>query len=347
MSRRRPIDLRSDTVTQPTPAMREAMAKAEVGDDVFGGDPTLNRLQEVAAERLGCEAALFTPSGSMANQIAVALHCRAGDGVIAETRGHTFRWEVGGMQALTGAVSIPVDAPAGKLTPALIEAAVPPDAYYVVQPRLLILENSHNMAGGTCLDADQLAACADAGREHGLAVHLDGARMFNACAATGATAAEFASSADSTMFCLSKGLGAPVGSLLCGSRDFIEEARRVRKRFGGGMRQAGILAAAGLIALEEGPGLLAEDHRRARRLAEGVAELPGIELDLASVETNIVIFGTPGRAAGPLVAALAEWGVLAVPSAAEQVRFVTHRDLDDEQVEAALAAAREVFGTAA
>ena len=340
---RRPVDLRSDTVTQPTDAMRRAMAEAEVGDDVFGADPTVNRLQEVAAERVGCEAALFTPSGSMANQIAVAIHCRPGDGVLAEARGHTFNWELGAMEACTGAVALRVPAPEGRLSPELIRAALPPDVYFVVQARLLILENSHNMAGGSCLAPEDFRACAEAAREAGLAVHLDGARVFNACAATGAGPEAFFGAVDSGMFCLSKGLGAPVGSLLCGSRAFIEEARRVRKRFGGGMRQAGILAAAGLLALEEGPALLVEDHRRAKRLADGLAGLPGVELDPATVETNIVIFGTPGRSGREVVEALAGQGVLAVASGAEQVRFVTHRDVDDEQVEHALAASRTVF----
>jgi threonine aldolase len=343
VSGRRPIDLRSDTVTRPSPEMRRAMAEAEVGDDVFGDDPTVNRLQELAAETVGCEAALFTPSGSMANQIAVAIRCRPGDGVIAEAQGHTFNWEVGAMEALSGAVAHPVAAPRGLLSPSLIEAAIPPDVYYVTQPALLVLENSHAMAGGTCLRPEELSACAAAGRAHGLAVHLDGARLFNACVATGSQPAEHGRSVDSLAFCLSKGLGAPVGSLLCGSAEFVREARRVRKRFGGGMRQVGVLAAAGLVALEQGPALLGEDHRRARRLADGLSELPTAELDPREVETNIVMVGVPGRRAADIVGGLAERGVLAVAAGPEQVRFVTHRDVDDEQVDAALAAADDVF----
>jgi threonine aldolase len=324
--------------------MRKAMAEAEVGDDVFGEDPTVRELEERAAEAFGQDAGLFMPSGTMANQVAIAVHCRPGDDVVVEARGHTMSYELGAMSALSGACPRPVEAPRGLLTPTHVEAALFPDAYYLPRARLVILENSHAMAGGTVHALTAFASTVATARRRGLAVHLDGARVWNAALAAGCRPLDYGRQVDSGMFCLSKGLGAPVGSVLCGSAAFVAEARRVRKRFGGGMRQVGVLAAAGLVALETGPALLAEDHRRARVLAEALADLPGAELDLDAVETNIVIAHTRQRPAAAVVADLESRGVRAVPAAPHAVRFVTHRDVDDAQIDRALAALREVFG---
>lgn len=336
------IDLRSDTVTRPTPEMRRAMAEAEVGDDVFGEDPTVRRLEEKAAAMLEKEAALFVPSGTMGNQVAIHVHTRPGSEVIAEARSHVIDWELAAMAALSGCLPRPVPAPRGRLTWALIEPALSPPVYYRAPTALIVLENTHNMAGGTVLP---LAAVDEITREahrRGLPVHLDGARIFNAAAALGTPASRLAAGCDSVMFCLSKGLSAPVGSLLLGTRDFIAEARRVRKLFGGGMRQVGVLAAAGLVALETMPDRLAEDHVRARRLAEGLAAVPGFRIDPAAVETNIVIVELETGDAAQLVAALREEGVLAVPVGKREVRFVTHREVGHAEIDAAVAAARRV-----
>jgi threonine aldolase len=276
------IDLRSDTVTKPTPEMRRAMADAEVGDDVYGEDPTINRLQDRAAEIFEKQAAIFVPTGSMGNQTAIKLHTRPGQEVIIEERGHIFNFEMAAMAAISGTLARPVRSNDGSgiLTWSEIAPAIhAQSAYYVAPTGLIALENSHNLAGGTLLTRDRTEdICA---RAHALKipVHLDGARIFNAAVALGESVANLARPADSVMFCLSKGLGAPVGSMLLGSNAFIEEARVVRKMLGGGMRQAGVLAAAGLIALEETPKRLHEDHENARRLAEGLAALPGMKID--------------------------------------------------------------------
>src|SRR5437764_9206642 len=276
------IDLRSDTVTKPTPAMRRAMAEAEVGDDVYGEDPTVNRLQERAAEIFGKEAAIFVPTGSMGNQIAVKLHTRPGQEVVIEERGHIFNFEMAAMAAVSGTIPRPVRSSDGSgiLTWDEIEAALHVGgAYYVAPTGLIALENSHNLAGGTLLTRSRTEEICERAHERKLPVHLDGARIFNAATALAESVADLARPVDSVMFCLSKALGAPVGSMLLGSRDFITAARSWRKLLGGGMRQAGVLAAAGLIALEESPKLLPEDHANARRLAEGVAEVAGIQID--------------------------------------------------------------------
>src|SRR5918911_271886 len=307
------IDLRSDTVTKPTPAMRRAMAEAEVGDDVYGEDPTVNRLQERAAEIFAKEAALFVPTGSMGNQIAVKLHTRPGTEVVIEERGHIYNFEMAAMAAVSGTLARPVRSRDGSgiLTWAEIESALhvkATSAYYVAPTGLVAIENSHNLAGGAVYTrARTEEGCARA-HELGLPAPLDRPRLFNAAAAQGETVAALARLADSVMFCLSKALGAPVGSMLLGPRAFVEEARRWRKLLGGGMRQAGVLAAAGLVPLEESPRLLPEDHANARRLAEGVAELPGVEIDPERVVTNIVIFDVAdtGRAATEICARLQE-----------------------------------------
>ncbi len=334
-----PIDLRSDTVTKPDAEMRRAMAEAEVGDDVFGEDPTVNRLEEEGAAAVGMEAALFVPSGTMGNQIALHLHGRPGGEVICEAGCHIVNYEVGGMAAISGLLPRILSSPQGLLDPAAVEAAIAPNEGYA-HTVLIEVENTANMAGGTIYDRPRLEAILDVGRRHRLPVHFDGARVFNAAVALGVSVATLAAGFDSLMVSLSKGLGAPVGSLLCGRRDFIREARRVRKMLGGGMRQAGILAAAGLIALRKGPDRLPEDHENASRLAHGLAGLRGIELDPATVRTNIVIFRlTPELCGGSAAAFLSrteEAGVLGGSVNQEKVRFVTHRDVSRAQIDEAI-----------
>jgi threonine aldolase len=341
------IDLRSDTVTRPSAAMRSAMASAEVGDDVYGEDPTVNRLEARAAEIFGREAAIFVPTGSMGNQIAIKLHTQPGQEVICEARAHIFDWEMAMVSAFSGCQLRTVPGDRGVLTWDQIKTALAPKIYYRPQTGLISLENSHNMAGGTVTSPEIYEEIWSGARDAGIPVHLDGARVFNAAAALNIPVAELTCGFSSVMFCLSKGLGAPVGSMLVGSRRFIERARSVRKMLGGGMRQAGILAAAGLIALEEMPQRLHEDHANARLLAEGVAALPKVEIDLATVQTNIVIFRVRGVSdVTPLLAKLKKRGVLAGSAAADQVRFVTHLDVDRAACEAALAVTAEVIASA-
>jgi threonine aldolase len=326
------IDLRSDTVTKPTPAMREAMASAEVGDDVYGEDPTINRLENEAAEVFGKEAAIFVPTGTMGNQIAIRLHTQHGQEVICEARSHVLDWEMAMMAAFAGCTARTVAAERGILTWEHIKPAIGAKIYYRAQTALICLENSHNMAGGTVTPLNVMEAVWAGAREAGLPVHLDGARVFNAAAALGIDVAKLTSGFDTVMFCLSKGLGAPVGSMLVGSRKAIAQARIHRKALGGGMRQAGILAAAGLIALREMPKRLAEDHANARLLAEAVAGQAKVaEIDMGAVQTNIVIFKlkNDGDAAG-FTAALKEKGVLVSAIGPHAVRFVTHYDVDRE-----------------
>jgi threonine aldolase len=338
------IDLRSDTVTKPTAAMRQAMASAEVGDDVYGEDPTVNRLETRAAEIFAREAAIFVPTGSMGNQIAIKLHTQPGQEVIVEARGHIVDWEMGMVSAFSGCHLRTVAGDRGVLTWDKIRGALAPKIYYRPQTGLIALENSHNMAGGTVTTPDVYEEIWCGARDAGIPVHLDGARVFNAAAALNLPVAELTSGFSSVMFCLSKGLCAPVGSMLVGSRKFIERARSVRKMLGGGMRQAGVIAAAGLIALEDMPKRLQEDHANARLLAEGVAELPGVDIDLATVQTNIVIFSVAGIFdVAPLLAKLKQRGVLAGAAAAHQVRFVTHNDVDQAACEAALRITTEVL----
>ena len=337
------IDLRSDTVTLPTPEMRRAMAEAEVGDDVFREDPTVSRLQERAAEILGFEAALFVPSGTMGNQIAVRLHTRPGQEVITEARAHIYNWEMASMAAFSGCLARPVAAPRGILTWDLIEPALSPPVYYRAPTGLVALENTHNMAGGTVMSADETQAVIRGARRRGLPVHLDGARIFIPATALGESAASLAAGCDSVMFCLSKGLAAPVGSLLLGSRGFIEEAWGVRKMFGGGMRQVGFLAAAGLVALNTMSSRLAEDHDNAQRLARGLADLSGCRVEPDSVRTNIVMLDLEHRSSLPVLEELRAAGVLAVSTGPRQLRFVTHKDVARRDVDLALEAARRVF----
>ena len=334
------IDLRSDTVTKPDAEMRRAMAEAEVGDDVFGEDPTVNRLEEEGAAAAGMEAALFVPSGTMGNQIALHLHGRPGGEVICDSKCHIVNHEIGAMAVVSGLLPRTLVSPGGLLDPDAVEAAIAPDVSYNSRTVLIEVENSHNLAGGTVYDRPRLDALLEVGRRHGLPVHLDGARIFNAALALGTTVPALTAGFDSVMYCLSKGLGAPVGSLLCGRRDFVAEARRVRKMLGGGMRQVGVLAAAGLVALRQGPARLPQDHENAGRLARALAEIPGIELDLATVRTNIVIFRLgPELCAGSsttFLARLQEAGVLGGRVSHDQVRLVTHRDVGRGQIDQAI-----------
>ncbi len=336
------IDLRSDTVTRPTAAMRAAMAAAEVGDDVYGEDPTVNKLEARAAEIFGREAAIFVPTGTMGNVIAMRLHTQHGQEVICESRAHVLDWEMAMMSAFAGCQARTVAAERGILTWAHIKPAIAPKIYYRAQAGLISLENTHNMAGGTVTPLAVFEEIWAGAKEAGLPVHLDGARVFNAATALGISVKELTRGFDTVMFCLSKGLGAPVGSMLVGSRENIDRARSFRKALGGGMRQAGVLAAAGLIALEEGPALLAEDHRNARVLADAVAAEEKLEIDLGAVQTNIVIFTLKnGGNAAALTAALKAKGVLSSAIGPHTVRFVTHRDVDRAACERAAAILHE------
>jgi threonine aldolase len=322
------IDLRSDTVTKPTPAMRAAMAAAEVGDDVYQEDPTVNRLEQRAAEIFGREAALFVPSGTMGNQTAIRLHTQHGQEVICESRSHIMDWEMAMAAAFSGCALRTIPTERGILTWSDIEPHIYPRHYHRAQTGLISLENSHNLAGGTVTPLPVLEEIWAGARERGLAVHLDGARIFNASAALGVGVRELTRGFDTVMFCLSKGLGAPVGSMLVGTWEQMDRARIIRKGLGGGMRQAGILAAAGLIALEEGPKRLHEDHANARMLAERLATAPGLVIDPAAVQTNIVIYRLANRGdATALVAKLKERGILCGTVGRDGVRFVTHRDV--------------------
>ncbi len=321
------IDLRSDTVTRPTAAMRQAMAEAEVGDDVYGEDPTINRLEARAAEVLEREAAIFVPTGCMGNLIAARLHTQHGQEVICESRSHLLDWEMAMVAAFCGCVPRTIVAERGILTWKLIAPAIVPKIYYRAQTGLVWLENSHNMAGGTVTPLPIFEEIWAGAREAGLPTHLDGARIFNAATALGTNVATLTRGFDTVMFCLSKGLGAPVGSMLVGSAEAIANAKIFRKALGGGMRQAGILAAAGLIALNEMPQRLGEDHANARLLAEAVAAVPEVEIDLPAVQTNIVIFQLQGGDAAGFCARLKDEGVLASAVGPNSVRFVTHFDV--------------------
>jgi threonine aldolase len=323
-----PVDLRSDTVTRPTPEMRRAMAEAEVGDDVYGEDPTVNRLQARAAEVFGREAALFVPSGSMGNLIAIKVWTHHGNEVICEERGHINQFEMGAMSAVAGCLPRPIFVEDGILTWQRIEPLIQPHVYARAQTGLISLESSHNMAGGTVYPVEVSDEICDRAHSAGLPVHLDGARIFNAAVALNVDVKKLTRGFDTVMFCLSKGLGAPVGSMLVGSAELMARARVFRKALGGGMRQAGILAAAGLIALEEGPARLKDDHANARLLAEALANTEGVSIDLATVETNIVIFRlTAGSGAAELAKRLKARGVMAGAFGPDAIRLVTHRDV--------------------
>ncbi len=340
------VDLRSDTVTKPSPEMRRAMAEAEVGDDVYLEDPTVNRLQERAAEIFGREAALFVPSGSMGNLVAIKIHTRHGNEVICEERGHIYNYEMGSMCAVGGTVPRPIYSEDGVLRWEQVKRQIRPKVYYRAQTGLVSLESTHNMAGGTVYPPEVINEICDGAHALGIPVHLDGARVFNAATYLGVDVRSYTAKCDSVMFCLSKGLGAPVGSLLVGSREFIEKARVYRKTFGGGMRQVGVLAAAGLVALEKGPKRLVEDHRNARHLAEGLAQIPSIKVELARVQTNILILDVSGTGltSAELSARLKEHNVLASGVTPETMRMVTHLDVNREMMDRALEVMAHVVG---
>ena len=324
------IDLRSDTVTHPTPAMRKAMAEAEVGDDVFGDDPTVNRLQELAGALTGHEAGLFVASGTMANLVALLTHCALvrGAEVIVGDKSHTFLNETGGMAALGGIQPFPVpNQPDGTLRLGDIEAAIRTEDVHHPRTRLVCVENTQNLCGGACLTPEYTRQVADLAHAHGLTLHLDGARIFNAAVAQGVAAPALATPADSVMFCLSKGLSAPVGSVLCGSKDFIAEARRCRKMVGGGMRQAGVIAAAGIVALETMVERLEDDHANARRLADGLRAIPGLEVDPASPKTNMVYFNLASDlalSAAVVATRMRSHGIVLDAENSRRFRLVTH-----------------------
>ncbi len=339
------IDLRSDTVTRPTEEMREAMARAEVGDDVYLEDPTVNRLQEMAAALLGKEAALFVASGTMGNQVCLRLHTEPGQEVILEERSHIFNYEMGAMAVVSGVLPRPVRGEDGLLDWPSIESVIRPrSAYYVAQTGLIALENTHNMAGGAVMPLERMEEICLRAREAGLAVHLDGARIFNAAAALKRDPAQLARPFDSVMFCLSKGLSAPVGSIIVGSRPFIDRALAVRRMFGGAMRQVGVLAAAGIVALEKMVARLEEDHANAQLLARGLAETDGISIDPEKVQTNILVFdiAATGLNTVEFSAKLKERGVLANGINQREMRMVTHKDVSGGDIETALAIVRDV-----
>lgn len=340
------IDLRSDTVTKPTPAMREAMFMAEVGDDVYGEDPTVNRLEKDAAALFGREAAIFVPTGTMGNQIAIRLHTHSGQEVICEARAHVLDWEMAMIAAFSGCQVRTVSAERGILTWAAISSVIGPKISYRAQTGLVCVENTHNMAGGTITPLPITREICDGAHAVNLPVHLDGARIFNASVALGIEVAELTRGFDTVMFCLSKGLGAPAGSMLVSSKEAIEQARIFRKALGGGMRQAGILAAAGLVALHDMPTRLGEDHSNARLLAEAVAAEANVEIDLDAVQTNIVIFKLRGHGdAAAFCAGLKQKGILASAVGPHSVRFVTHYDVDREACERAASIVTEHLRT--
>jgi threonine aldolase len=342
------IDLRSDTVTRPTPEMRRAMAEAEVGDDVFGDDPTVNELQELAAGMLGKEAGLFVPTGSMGNQVALGSMARPGDEVVCESGAHFLHYEGGSVAAHLGLVARPLPGVNGVISVDQVAAAIRPGSEHNPRTAVVAIENTHNTAGGRVFPLETARAISAVCRERGAGLHLDGARLFNAQAATGTPATEWAACADTVTFCFSKGLGAPIGSMVVSTRERIAEARRLRKRLGGGMRQVGVIAAAARVALTSGVDRLVEDHANARRLADGLAEINPDAVDFAAVETNMVYvnlraFGIPGR---HVMEEMRKEGVITLALSDDAMRLVTHRDVSAEDVETSLKAFRKVFKAA-
>jgi len=333
----RQIDLRSDTVTHPTPAMRQAMASAELGDDGWGDDPTVNRLQETVAEMLGKEAAVFVPSGTMANLASVLSHCQRGDEIIVGDQSHVYLYEYGSVSALGGVAcrQLPTDED-GTLDPEMVEAAIRPSSTRFPRTAVVCLENTHNRCSGAVLTPEYTDTIAGIAHRWGAALHLDGARMFNAAVYLGIAPSELVRSVDSTMFCFSKGLCCPVGSIICGSDEFVQGASRARNSLGGGMRQVGVLAAAALVALEEMVDRLAEDHHNARRLAEGLSSIPGIILDPAQIQTNIVIFQMADGDVPIFLRQIEEKGVRGHHTYGPKVRMVTHYGIDQADIDVAL-----------
>jgi threonine aldolase len=340
----RVIDLRSDTLTMPTPEMRRAMAEAELGDDVFHEDPTVNRLEEMAAERLGKEAAVLVTSGTQGNLVGVVSHTQRGDEVICGDQSHVFHYEVAGC-AVVGSVQMrTVPNHNGMIDPEAVRAAIRPADIHNPRTAVVCLENTHNRNGGVALTPEQTSSVAAVAHERGIPVHLDGARVFNAAVAQGVDVRALTAPVDSVTFCLSKGLAAPVGSVLCGSRDYIQVARKYRKLLGGGMREAGVIAAAGVVALTTMVDRLAEDHANARLLAAGLAEIPGVEIDPESVQTNLVFFDVTSPVGAPgLVAGLRERGVSCLVSGGSRIRMVTHYGIERADIEHTLRAAHKIL----
>ena len=338
------IDLRSDTVTQPTKEMRRAMVAAPLGDDVFGDDPTVNKLEEVAASRLGKEASVFLPNGTMGNLIGIAVNARLGEELIADADSHVFLYEGAGAAAVAGVQVRPLATEAGIMSPEQIDAAIRPrDDVHVPLSAALCIEDTHNVHGGIVWPLDALRAASAVAHANGLRVHLDGARLFNASVAMGVDIAELAATADTVTFCISKGLGCPAGSLFCGTSESVEQARRWRKRLGGGMRQTGVLAAAGLVALDSMVDRLAEDHANARTLAEGLAELPGVTCDLSRVQTNLVYFEVTSMSPAEFEHGCRKRGLLGEATGPRRVRFVTHIGISAADIQAALRICEEVL----
>jgi threonine aldolase len=339
------IDLRSDTVTKPTPAMRKAMAEAEVGDDVYGEDPTVNALQGKVAELLGKEAAIFVASGTMANQLAIKAHTQPGDELIMEATSHPYNFEGGAIAAISGVQVYCIQGVRGILNASQIEAAIRPADHHYAVTRLVCMENTHNRGGGSIYHLRNMQEIFGVAKAKGLSVHLDGARLWNASVATGVKLKEYAQCADSVSVCISKGLGCPVGSLVAGSKEFVDRVHRFRKMVGGGLRQAGILAAAGIYALDHHVDRLKEDHDNAKRLALGLKEIRGIAVNPDHVETNIIIFGVAGTGmSSPAVRdAMQKEGVLMNALPGNEIRVVTHLDVSRDDIEKALLAFRKVI----
>ena len=339
------VDLRSDTVTKPSPGMRRAMAQAEVGDDVLGDDPTVKKLEAEVARLFGREAALFVPSGTMANQISLRSWTRPGDEVLCEADAHILHYEMGAAAALAGVQLRPLQGERGILSVEQVKAAIRPRDGHQLPSTLVALENTHNRAGGTVYPLDMIAGISEAAKAKGLRMYLDGARIWNASAASGVPLKEYAKHFDSLSACLSKGLGCPVGSLVIGDKAFVAKARIFRRMYGGAMRQVGVLAACGLYALKHNLPSLVEDHEKARVLAEGLAGMKGIDLDLTTVQTNIVVFDVSRTRRTPeaLTERLAKEGVLVVPFGATRLRAVTHLDVDKKDIQLALRACGKVF----
>jgi len=344
MSNREFVDLRSDTVTLPTEEMLEAIRHAKLGDDVYGEDPTVNELEALAAERMGKEAAVLVPSGTMANLVSLMSNTKRGDLVILESEAHMYWYEVGGISAVAGLLPWPVKSKFGALNPADVETVIRPKNVHFPEPALVCVENTHNRHGGTVVSPQQLREIGEVAGSHGLRFYMDGARIFNAAVSLGVDVKEFTKHVDNLMFCLSKGLSCPVGSLVVGSCDFVERARKNRKVLGGGMRQAGIIAAAGIVALETMVDRLADDHCNARFLAEGCAKIDGLGIDLARVQTDMVILDILGLGVedAMFTSALKAKGVLAGAIGKGKVRFVTHRGIERKHVKHALRAIEEV-----
>jgi len=340
------IDLRSDTVTTPSPAMRQAMAQASVGDDVFGEDSTVIELQEEVARLLGKEAGLFVPSGTMSNQIAIKAHTQPGDEVICEAGAHIMNYEAGGPAFHSQVQLYPIQGRLGVFTSRQVEAAVRPRNVHVPPTRLISIENTHNQAGGTIFPLEEIHRIAIVARAHDLRMHLDGARLMNAVVATGIPASEWSAPFDSGSLCLSKGLGAPVGSVLCGSRTFVQRAHRYRKLFGGGMRQVGIIASGGLFAIRNHVDDLVRDHQRARRLAEALSQLPGVSINPDEVHTNIVVFSVDEQKGTgvEIEERLREAGLLCLDLTGQRIRLVTHHDLSDDDIHNAIHTLQKVLG---